>query len=77
MNIKTINGKLFIENKEVSLCVFEDGTTLKFPLDNSKITLTDNSTVEVKGNKNNIISGKNIMSNCTIKTEGSFRLGDD
>jgi hypothetical protein len=79
MKIETKNGRLFIDNKEVVFVIFNDFSRLDFPIeDSNQIELEtngNNNSSDIRGNKNTVIQGKNIVTG-TVITAGSFRLGD-
>lgn len=81
MKASLINGKLAIEGREVLTVVFTDGSAQSFPIGSNEtieITNTGDSTeINTRGNGNQSISGKNIISGASlISVGGDFRLGD-
>ena len=80
MKITSINGVLKINDKEVLTVVFVDGQTMRFPTDDANEILVESgneNTAAAFGNRNTVISGKNVISpGSVIKCGGDFRLGD-
>lgn len=81
MKLKMTKGRLFIDNKEVHLIVFKDGSNLILPThDNDELILTSDHSyneVTIVGDKNHVIQGKNIISpGSSIVCNGDLRLGD-
>ena len=78
MKIKLQDGQMYVNDKQVMFIVFNDQTTQLFPvLSTDTIEIDDslNTSVKIKGDKNVVISGKNIVTGSIIAA-GDFKLGD-
>lgn len=67
-----------IDSKVVQVIIFEDGSTLRFPIKDDNIikmeTIESNKT-NIRGDGNTVIQGKNIV-NGSVMNVNEFRLGD-
>lgn len=79
MKISLVNGVLKIDGKEVLTIVFLDGETMRFPAKDVNEIVIDNAGDNIAtavGDKNVVISGKNIVHGSIMNVKGDFRLGD-
>ena len=78
MKIKLQDGQMYVNDKQVMFIVFNDQTTQLLPVSSTDTIEIDdslNTSVNIKGDKNVVISGKNIVTGSIITT-GDFKLGD-
>lgn len=80
MKVELVNGNFKINGKIVDMIIFSDNTTMRFPIedDNELVLGTEQmeNTSDIKGNKNTVVQGKNIIHGSVINCKGDFRLGD-
>lgn len=81
MKVELKNGNFFIDGKKVDMIIFTDNTTTRFPIedDNELILESSNNinTSDIKGDKNVVIQGKNVVHGSVIRCNGSFIVGDN
>lgn len=81
MKASLVNGRFYIDGREVLTVVYTDGGSDRFPTNSSETLIIgqsggDNTAASV-GQGNTTISGKNIVTpGSNIKVGGDFRIGD-